>query len=166
MCVVKRIAVEVKLSRGFIAIIDSEDSEKINKHNWWVLPSLNTQYAAAKIKGRCVLMHRFIVSAPLGTTMDHINGNGLDNRKGNLRYATASQNAANTGKPTITRCTSIYKGVSLTKEPWRRKRWVAQIRVNGKRFRWRCATEREAARVYDKVAKKHFGEYARLNFDN
>jgi len=168
MCVIERTVVEVKLNRGFVAFIDSDDIEMVNLYNWNVMFSRRTQYALTLDDfGHRLLMHRQIIDAPRGTQVDHVNGNGLDNRRCNLRFATAQQNAANAAKPRISGCTSIYKGVYLELSGQRKKRWRAGIRVDSKRIHLGSfATEAEAAVAYNKAATEHFGEYARLNFDN
>lgn len=93
--------------------------------------------------------------------VDHINGNGLDNRRSNLRLATAFQNLANMA---IRPHTSQYKGVSYYKHRTSYKKWVAEIRCNRKRVRLGAfESEIEAARAYNEAAKNLFGEFARLN---
>jgi hypothetical protein len=105
-------------------------------------------------------MHHMIMGT--SSTIDHINTDSLDNRKGNLRPATRQQNSANarkqirkSGKP----CTSKYKGVSFTQGKFR-----AVIRCSGKTYQLGCYTnEEEAASAYNAKAKELFGEYAYLN---
>ena len=157
--------VEIKLNKGFVAIIDEEDYERVCKYNWRVYGAQRrrTQYARAKIEGQAVLMHRFIAEAQPGTIMDHINRDGLDNRKSNLRFVTRSQNAVNVEKRRSAGVTSTYKGVYYDKG---KKRWAGRATVNGKSILRRFATEIEAAHAYDEMAKEHFGEFAQLNFDN
>jgi hypothetical protein len=103
-------------------------------------------------------LHRFILDAPSALEVDHINGNGLDCRRSNLRLATHKQNLRNQAAHSGT---SRYKGVS-----WNRQRngWDAQICLNGKnRYLGRFRTEVEAAKAYNEGARLHFGEFARLN---
>ena len=101
-------------------------------------------------------MHRVILNAPPGREVDHINRNGLDNRRSNLRLATHAQNEAN--KPPR----GEYKGAYWCKKSGR---WRASIRVDGRlRHMGRFATREEAARVYDDAALEAFGEFAYLNF--
>lgn len=93
-----------------------------------------------------------------GREIDHIDGNGLNNKRSNLRFCTSSENKRNMKK---TRGTSKYKGVYLAKNG----RWVAQIR--GTKIRKHLGTfnsEEEAAQAYDAAAKKEFSNFARLNF--
>jgi hypothetical protein len=90
--------------------------------------------------------------------VDHINGNGLDNRDENLRLATNSQNQMNSRKRSGT--SSRYKGVSL-----QRKRWRAQIKLDGKLiYLGMFDTEEQAAMAYDYAAIELFGEFSRINF--
>lgn len=90
---------------------------------------------------------------------DHINGNGLDNRKANLRPATRSQNGANSRLSS--RSTSGYKGVSYDRA---RGSWKAQIGFRGEnRFLGRYPTAEQAAAAYDAAAQELFGAYARTN---
>lgn len=111
-------------------------------------------------RGQTILMHRLITGAAPGQEVDHVNRDGLDNRRANLRVATRSQQIAN--QDIRLDNTSGYRGVS-----WRRdsRRWQAQLTVNGK---WRglgCYDDPEdAARAYDAAAREHFGEFAVLNF--
>ncbi|MCQ8279892.1 HNH endonuclease [Acetobacteraceae bacterium KSS8] len=114
-------------------------------------------YAFCKIGGKTTYLHRMIMSAPKGVVVDHVNGNGLDNRRANLRFATSSQNAANT-KPNCNPL--LFRGVVANKDSF-----SARIQVNGKRiFDGVFLTVEEAAAAYDRLAIAHFGEFAVLNF--
>lgn len=157
--------IEVELTQGQTALIDTQDLEKILAYKWCAHAEHNDcwyTYAAGPRgdKGRPVVrMHRIILNAPDGMQVDHRNGNGLDNRRANLRLATASQNLANSRKRRG--CRHRYKGVSTQKNT---RRWRACISANG------CTihlgyfdTEAEAAQAYNVAALHHFGEFARLN---
>ena len=103
-------------------------------------------------------MHREIIKVPDNLVVDHINHNGLDNRKANLRPATKAQNAWNrkihTGK---------FKGVTWSKG---RKKWFVRLRCAGKRISIGFFDDQiEAAKAYDEAAKKYRGQFAVLNFN-
>ena len=106
-------------------------------------------------------MHRLVMNATNPEiVIDHINGDTLDNRKANLRFATVAQNAQNRNK--VKGCSSKYLGVTYHK---RDERWQTQVRHNGKRhYVGLYLTEEEAARAYDIKAKELHKEFARLNF--
>ena len=102
-------------------------------------------------------MHQLILKAPSGFCIDHINGNGLDNRKQNLRIATQSQNLAN--KPFFK---GKFKGVSFSKRnKILSKPWAVKV---GRKHIGYFSTEEEAAMAYDKSAIEMYGEFAWLNF--
>lgn len=107
-------------------------------------------------------MHRAITNAPKGMDVDHINGNTRDNRRENLRVCTHAQNLA-AGRPAKrANSKSKYNGVGWNKSA---NQWMARIRINGKLTYLGCfKDETAAARAYDKAAREHFGEFARLNF--
>ena len=112
----------------------------------------------------CIMMHKFIMNAPKGMCVDHINHNGLDNRRENLRICTYSENAQNKRKRVDS--ASGYKGVYQRPEKYKyRKRFRAYIRPKGQQIQLGSyLTAEEAARAYDKKAKELFGDYAELNF--
>lgn len=153
---------EITLSRGLVAIVDDVDFGRVAAvGKWYANPSGRTFYARKNfwVGGQCrsVRMHTFITGWDF---VDHRNGNGLDNRRANLRQATQAQNSMNRARRSDN--TSGYKGVS----PYgRRGRWSSTIHVGGKK---RClgiyASAADAARAYDAAARGHFGEFARLNF--
>jgi hypothetical protein len=108
-------------------------------------------------------MHHLVIDIPDGMVCDHINHNGLDNRLANLRPVTHMQNVWNRRK-FKSPSRSKYKGVDFAKDM---KRWRARIRVNGKRiYLGSYKNEIDAAKAYDKAAKKYHGPYAAINFDS
>jgi hypothetical protein len=101
------------------------------------------------------------MNAPEGMVVDHINHNGLDNRKVNMRLATRAENARYSRK-TKNKFHSDYKGVYYIK---RVKRWRARITFEGKTmYVGEFKDEKSAGKAYDRAAKKYFGEFACLNF--
>lgn len=155
----------VTLTQGFEALIDADDAETVGMHNWHVaIPRLgkHLRYAVrgALIDGRKVTlgMHRQILNAPDGVLVDHINGNPLDNRKCNLRLATASQNMHN--KRMQKNNTSGFKGVHWDKN---KRKWQANIKIGDKRrFLGGFDTAEEASCAYKNAAKQLHGEFIRL----
>ncbi|MCK5611583.1 HNH endonuclease [Candidatus Pacearchaeota archaeon] len=151
---------QIELTRGFTTIIDDADCDLVPPISWQVNQNYNTCYAMGILDGKRVFVHRLIMNARKGQIIDHVNGDGLDNRRCNLRFCTPSQNQQNSRKRAG--CSSKYKGVSWVK---REKKWRAAIKYKGKSSTLgHYDNESDAARVYDKKAKEIFGEFARLNF--
>ena len=151
----------IALTKGYITLIDDEDYQRIMAFGpWMALVTDGKVYAAHYKNKHTYLMHRFI----LGLTdpdieADHINRNGLDNQKHNLRRGTYLNNPHNQG--INRRNTSGFKGVTWNK---RRSKWYAQISTNGlRRHIGSFDTPIEAALAYDTEATKHFGEFACTN---
>ena len=152
--------------RGY-ALVDDEDYEQLNQYNWFaagdgsgMVYAMRHVSVSEDIPYRDITMHRSILGKKKGLEVDHINRDGLDNRRENLRLCTRSQNSMNQGlrKNSL----SGYRGVSYHQK---RKRWIARIRVDGKHVRSASfKTAEEAARAYDEFAKKYHGEFASLNF--
>jgi hypothetical protein len=159
----------IPLSQGKYAIVDPDDYERIGKHKWYTSPGQRTYYAvrgqwSPELKKRLnIAMHREIIYVPDDLFVDHINHHGWDNRKANLRPATPADNARNARHPKIN-TTSKYRGIWYSK---RKKKWRAAISLNGKTIHLGYfRNEIDAAKAYDKAAKKHYGEFAILNFPN
>jgi len=142
-----------------IVLIDDEDFELVSKYNWSLYGKDNKFYAENKSSDIYLIMHRLIMNAPPGQMIDHINGNGLDNRKENLRFCSKKENAWN--QELRSDNTSGYKGVSWDKA---KKKWMATIKVNYKRiFLGYYKIKEDAAIAYNNAAIKYFNEFARLN---
>lgn len=158
-----------KLAAGRVARIDDGDFELVSQYRWraYVIRrrngSIKGPYAITQIQrpdgGRTTIrMHSLITGWPL---VDHVNCDGLDNRRENLRPATTAENARNARK-TAMPTASQFKGVHRNRD-W--GRWIASIRVNRKSvYLGAFHSEAEAARAYDAAARELFGEFARLNF--
>lgn len=154
----------IPLSRGLCAIVDDADYEALSQHTWHAKPASQRDeryYACTKILGKLVYMHRFLMKPDEGLTVDHINGDGIDNRRGNLRLASRSQNNAN-------RVTSPnsngYRGVgSYTRR--NKTYYRASVGRGAARSLGRWHSDPAlAAQDYDAIALARFGDFARLNF--
>lgn len=152
----------IKLSKGYYAVVDDEDFERLNKFKW----SYAYGYAIRTIKGngekksQTIFMHNEVLEKINGMQTDHKNRNGLDNQKENLRHATESQNKANRSKRLGT--VSGYTGVYFEKKTnrWRARYQAFNIRKTIGYF----STPEEAAMAYDKAMVEAFGEFAVTNF--
>ena len=86
---------KIKLTQGKFALVDDEDFEKLNKYKWYSTKPTSLYYAITFINKRNIRMHRFILNPKREEEIDHIDGNGLNNQKINLRICTHSQNMTN-----------------------------------------------------------------------
>lgn len=156
---------KIKLTQKTSAIVDDEDYDKLIVYNWQLQKRSNTNSYAIRTRRygghkHTIHMHAVVLNAPQGKIIDHINGNGLDNRKCNLRFATSQTNAFNKCKPNVP-CTSKYKGV-LRRHG--RGKWIARIKYNDRHLELgKYDTEEKAASVYNFASRIMFGVYRREN---
>lgn len=155
---------EVPLTRGLVALVDDEDFALVSQISWQAIVFSHTTYArgwnpARGARGGNDYMHRMIMGAKAGQPVDHVNRDGLDNQRVNLRFCSASQNAANS-----VRAIGKHGFRGVVQLP-NRPSFKARLSVDG------CViqggshpTEIRAGRAYDKLAIKHYGEFATLNF--
>jgi hypothetical protein len=153
----------VPLTQGKEAVIDVSDLPIVEGFNWYALRDRNTFYAARYARktdlgrGSFVMMHRVFLGEP-DSMVDHEDGDGLNNRRKNLRLATAAQNAHNS----VMKCrnTSGYKGVYWSK---RDKKWRSQIMTNSvSKSLGLFDTPEAAAAAYAKASAELHGEFGRL----
>ena len=156
--------VEVPLTRGKVALIDRADMLIVGAHEWQAGTGNRGRFYARRMVvvggvRRNEMMHRRIMEPPPGMVVDHINHDGLDNRRANLRVCTVKENAANQATLTISK-KSKYRGIAP-----RDGKWVARI-YKDKRYvhLGRFVDAESAARAYDVAARESFGAFATLNF--
>ncbi len=150
----------INLSRGYTAIVDNEDYDELSKYKWSASTCGKYAYRITgkrNGKRRTVRMHRVIIDIESGMETDHVNGNGLDNRRCNLRQCTRSQNMFN--RPALKNNKSGYKGVY-----WSLGKWRAAIQCNKITYRLGGFDDKkDAAIAYNNRAQELFGEFAWLN---
>lgn len=149
---------KIRLTRGFKALIDSDFLKEVTKHSWCV--SGDSRYAVSRIKGKTVYLHRFLLRLnDPKIKVDHINGNGLDCRKSNMRICSQKENAQNQRLNNLN--TSGYKGVSFHKSTGK---WRAYIKSNGKQIHLGLHEDiMQAAKAYNAKALELFKNFANLN---
>lgn len=149
---------EIRLTKGFAAIVDDDDWLELASYNWFYVNGYAARNSARHTPR--TYMHRVIINAPDGVQVDHINHNTLDNRRSNLRLCTHAENARN--HKIARNNTSGYIGVA-----WRYdiEKWMAYIENHGKRITlgyYESASD--AAHVRDRKAIELYGAFASLNF--
>ena len=148
-----------KTKNGYEFEVDDQDDKLVLSINWYGEPIHNTVYIRSS-DCKKLSLHRLLLKNPEGKIIDHIDRNGLNNKRNNLRICTNKQNQGNAGLNK--RNVSGYRGVAWDST---RGKWRAGIKDGNKgRTLGRFNTEIEAAKAYDVAALRVFGEFANLNF--
>lgn len=158
--------------RGYevIAFVDEEDYQRLRlwEYHWHRHIDRNTAYVRTCRKRKTILLHRLVfglLDSQTSVQVDHIDHNGLNNSKSNLRITDDAGNSRNRNKLLSRKTSSYYKGVSYRKGA-QSKPWVAYISFSGKRKHLGYfQTEIEAAQAYNNTAKELSGFYALNRLD-
>jgi hypothetical protein len=155
---------EIPLTQGKVALVDEADYGALSLFNWFAEKAYGGRiwYAARGVgsgaRQRLVRMHAVLLGQRPDCEPDHRNGNGLDNRRQNLRWATGSQQMANRR---FAPGASGYRGVYRNNG-----RWMAQFGFNKRNiYCGTFGTPLEAAHAYNEKAQAYHGEFAVLNLD-
>ena len=157
-------SISIPLTKNHVALIDDEDFAEVSKHKWTLKETRFKKYAYRQYlkdgKKVQVLLHRFVSKCPDGMVVDHANGDGLDNRKSNLRVCTQSENLANIHSHSD-RKYQLPKGVEFKKgrnaRPYSARITKAGVRYNLGNF----ASVDEAVVAYKAKAVELFGDFAK-----
>lgn len=165
---------KILMKSGDVAFVDDKDYDCVSRYSW---SAAGNRYARAVVydtgkrdknghlKQRVIKMHRLILGAKENEFVDHINGNGFDNRRENLRLCTMQQNSCNQKRRSDNK--SGYRGViEMVGEAHkkRKKKWLSYITHNGKRvYGGYFHTKEEAAEKFNEMAVRYHGEFANLN---
>lgn len=149
----------IYLEDGYEAIVDANDYPLVSECRWFLKRGHRNNYARRKETSGYLGMHALLLAIEAGMQPDHINCNGLDNRRCNLRPATPKENQRNRKK---VNGRSRFKGVSWDRK---RKMWESYIHVGGKKKSLGMFSDEEhAGHMYDEAARTYYKEFARLNF--
>lgn len=147
---------KIALTQGMCAEIDDADYALVNEFKWHVTKRRTTWYARTNVGRKQLFMHRLLL--PNVPRVDHVDRDGLNNKRSNLRPASTSENGGNSGLNR--KNSSGYRGVCRY-----RNRWLAFIGGKKRRtYLGSFATPEAAARAYDKAARERYGEFAYQNF--
>ncbi len=152
----------IPLTYGLSALVDNEDFKILKKFSWHAVKRNQRWYAARKDgwKGPSYYMHREIMKAPKGIDVAHWDGDGLNNRRENLKLKTRRDNLRGFCRKKAG-ATSKFRGVCWDSTE---EKWLAQIKTSEKnKYLGRFDSELDAAHAYNKAAIEHFGEDAQLN---
>jgi hypothetical protein len=154
---------EIKLTQDKVALVDDENFEELNKHKWCAVKFGLIYYAVRKtskkesVKEQNVWMHRVINKTPSSMVTDHVDGNGLNNQKYNLRSCTTRENSRNRSSNKNNK--SGFKGVSLHKET---NKWRARISIGDKNISLGLFDSPKLAHyAYTSACYKYHGEFAK-----
>lgn len=157
--VVEGTTARVSLTQGMFAIVDAGDVKAVSRFKWRVsVGARGHRYAVTWDGGARVLMHRLLTGAPDGMVVDHVDGDGINNRRENMRVCTQAQNVMN-------RTSALHQSgrKGLRHDP-QSGHWGARVAVSGKRpWLGTFKTEAEARAAYNEAAQKLHGEFALLN---
>jgi hypothetical protein len=155
----------LKTTNNFLFIVDDDWAPLVRNHTWCASGAKKSKkkYVTAKLyvdkKTETFLLHRLIVGALRGETVDHINGNSFDNRRANLRVATHQENLFNRGARKDSE--SGLKCVFYDKS---RGKWAVRIKTKQQgRFFKRYPTKEVAIAEYNRIAREWHGEFAFLH---
>lgn len=153
----------IPLTQRKVATIDAADYERVSQFKWCADRVGLQWYAQRRAYGRTIRLHQFIMNPAKGMVVDHANGNGLDNRRENLRVCTKLENAWNKKRRKQQDAGSQFIGVYPCQRP--AGKWCIKIQCDGEVTNLGSFdTPEEAARVRDRKAVEFFGDYAILNF--
>ncbi len=151
---------QITLNHDKIALVDDSDYPSVSKYHWCAHTNGYVWYAIGRVNGTAQFLHRLLMNAPKGILVDHIDGNGLNCQRSNMRLCDKYQNQANKGL--TVRNTSGFKGVSWDRT---RNKWRSSIKIVGRSITiGRFETATQAAKAYDEFARQFHGEFAKTNF--
>jgi hypothetical protein len=154
----------LSLTNGMVTTVDESDLASLSRHRWYAHErgpgAMYGFYAYTQAEGRKVYLHRLLLSAPPHLHVDHINRDGLDNRRANLRLAWPSQNRSNTKASTKIVELLGLKGINRHKNGWRARVFTPERIVSAptRSSPW------EAAFDYDRLVQGEYGEFSSPNF--
>lgn len=149
----------ITLSAGKYAVVDESDYGWLSLHKWSLCNGYAVRTEGPAVKRKCIYMHREITKAAIGLDVDHVDHDRLNNTRANLRVCSHVDNIRSQSKRVDN--TSGFRGVSHRKDTGK---WSAYIHEHGLKISLGCfKTAAEAAKAYDKAAKKLYGSFAVLN---